>query len=181
MEDGCTFKIPSIGVLSSVMVGPLPETKVGDVRVWDLRNLRKITIPDGAEMIGNYWFCGSEIQSATIPAGVKSIGVNAFSSCKKLKTIMFAEDSVLEEIKDECFCDSGLTEITFPRSLKELGRGAFRGCRRLKQLSFQTGSKLWSVGTDCLKDCGLKKMVIPATLIDIGSSIFAGCDNLQII
>lgn len=100
------------------MVGPLPEMMVEDMRVWDLRNLRKITIPDGAERVGDYWFCGSGIQSATIPASVKSIGMNTFRGCKKLKSVIFAEDSVLEEIKDECFCDSGLAEITFPRSLK---------------------------------------------------------------
>lgn len=62
VEDGCGFKIPATGVLSSVSVGPPEEAKTGGARIWDLRKLGEIVIPDGVEKIGNHWFCGSDIQ-----------------------------------------------------------------------------------------------------------------------
>ena len=44
------------------------------MRVWKFRELDDVTIPDGVEAIGNYWFWGCAIESVTVPASVKSIG-----------------------------------------------------------------------------------------------------------
>ena len=48
VEDGCEASLRNVMVPNSVKVGPLPETMVGGVRVWDLRKLRDVFIPDGA-------------------------------------------------------------------------------------------------------------------------------------
>ena len=78
MEDGCEADLSNLEVRYAERAGPLPETKVGGVLVWDLRDSRHVVVPDGVEKIGNYWFWDSGIESVVIPASVKEIEVGAF-------------------------------------------------------------------------------------------------------
>ena len=61
----------------------------GKQRVWDLRSLKQVVIPDGVEKIGSYWFYGTDVEEVTIPASVTEIGTEAFCSCKKLTKVTF--------------------------------------------------------------------------------------------
>lgn len=56
VEDGCEADLFDLNISDSTHVGPLPETMVGGVRVWDLRKLKDAVIPEGTERIGNHWF-----------------------------------------------------------------------------------------------------------------------------
>lgn len=56
VEDGCEMEISDLSLPESARIGPLPETMIGGVRVWDLKELRSIVVPDGVERIGSYWF-----------------------------------------------------------------------------------------------------------------------------
>lgn len=47
----------------------------------------KYQIPESVRTIGNCAFAGSHLEEIIIPSSVTSIGVGAFDSCKKLKTI----------------------------------------------------------------------------------------------
>lgn len=93
VEDGCEADLFNIGIPDSTQVGPLPETMVGSVRVWGLRDCKDVVIPDVVERIGNSWFYGCGIESAEIPASVKYIDANAFCKCKNLERVAFAEGS----------------------------------------------------------------------------------------
>ena len=101
----------------TAIICPLPETMAGTVKVWDLRNCKHVTIPEGIERIGNYWFCGSAIESVEIPASVKEICVDAFCECKSLKSVVFAPGSRLEKIGRGGFCDSGIERIEIPKGV----------------------------------------------------------------
>ena len=57
MEDGCEASFSNAGVPDSVKVGSPPETMLGNARVWDLKELEDVVVPDGVEKIGSYWFC----------------------------------------------------------------------------------------------------------------------------
>lgn len=61
----------------------------GDARVWDLRNLREVVIPEGVEGIGRHWFYYTAVESVTIPASVREIGARAFCRCWKLRKVEF--------------------------------------------------------------------------------------------
>lgn len=71
-----------------------------------------MTIPDGVERIGNHWFWRAKVESVTIPASVREIGVEAFSRCKRLENVAFEEGSRLKIIR----------------------KGAFRGCSSIKNI-----------------------------------------------
>ena len=66
---------------------------VGGQLLWDLRALGSVSIPEGVERIGCYWFYESEVESVEIPASVRELGVEAFGNCEKLRCITFAEGS----------------------------------------------------------------------------------------
>ena len=53
VEDGCEASLCGAKVSDSVKVGPPLETIIGNMRVWDLRKLKDIVIPNGIERIGN--------------------------------------------------------------------------------------------------------------------------------
>ena len=93
VEEGSEVNLCNACVPCSTKVGPLPETVLGNTRIWDLRKLKNVVIPDGVERIGNYLFWGSNIESVTIPASVKEIGEGTFCRCKKLKRVTFEEGS----------------------------------------------------------------------------------------
>jgi len=68
-------------------------------------------------------FCGSEIESITLPASVKHVCAYAFSCCSELKRI---EMPKVETIGDKAFefCKK-LQEISLPDSLLSIGKDAF--------------------------------------------------------
>lgn len=73
------------------------STMVGNKFLWDLRRLKDIVIPDGAQEIGEYWFKSVEAKSVTIPASVTVIGKRAFCGCKQLKCVTFVKSNRTEK------------------------------------------------------------------------------------
>ena len=93
----------------------------GSKRVWDLRELRDVVIPDGVERIGNHWFWGSGIESLAVPASVREICVDAFSNCRRLKEVTIKGNSNLKTIGESAFyqCES-LANINLPEGLETI-------------------------------------------------------------
>ena len=93
VENGCEIDLSCTEIPNSTKVGPPPETIVGSVMVWELRNCKEVIIPNGAKRIGDRWFWGTTVESITFSTSVKEIGVEAFCNCKNLKQIIFSENS----------------------------------------------------------------------------------------
>ena len=119
VEDGFRADLSLAEVPHSAEVGPLPDTVVGGMSVWDLREQKNVVIPEGAERIGSYWFCGSNVESVTVPASVRELGIDVLCDCKKLKRVTFAEGSRLEKLDTGCFANSGLEKIVIPKGVEE--------------------------------------------------------------
>ena len=139
IEDNCKVSFSDIRVLELAQVGPLPETIVRNVRVWDFRYWIQVVIPEETEIIGSYWFWGSGIESVTVPASVREIGVDAFCNCKCLRKVVLAKGSQLKSVGKRCFYNSGIEEFTFPSALREIGADAFGKCKSLKVTWVETG------------------------------------------
>lgn len=104
-------------------------------------------------------FADSCLESIVIPSSIEVIEDGAFENCYKLKTVVFEENSKLEEIRSCAFWDcTSLEEIILPLSLDKIGDFVFYNCH------------------------SLKKIVIPASVVEMGSSVFMGCsrENLKI-
>ena len=139
IEDDCEANLFNARVPYATKVGPLPDAMLGNMRIWDIRKLKHVTIPEDVEKIGNYWFRGADIESVIVPANVREIGTEAFCRCYKLRNVMFEEGSKLEKMGDRCFASTGLEEITLPRTLKEIDAATFRDCGNLKAIYVEDG------------------------------------------
>ena len=90
VADGCQANLSNLEIQNSTIIGPPPETMIGNVRIWVLRGYKEVVIPEGTKRIGNHWFWGSKIESIEIPVSVREIGADAFFKCKNLNSVIFA-------------------------------------------------------------------------------------------
>lgn len=81
-----------------------------------------------------------------IPKSVKIINNEAFSSLKAT-SIIFENNSSLNEIKDMAFSSNNLiSEITLPGTLQFIGNSAFSNCNKLKDITFSDVNNLKRIG-----------------------------------
>ena len=94
------------------------------------------TIPDGVTSIGISAFttCFS-LTSITIPDGVTSIGAKAFQVCESLTSITIPDSVTSIGVQAFWFCES-LTSITIPDSVTRIGDDAFSDCNSLTAVTF---------------------------------------------
>ena len=88
--------------------------------------IESISLPDGLKVIGDNAFAWSAISSITIPNSVTEIGYDAFGTCENLETITLSDN--LETIGEYAFCDCAFTSFTIPGTVTFIGEGAFNGC-----------------------------------------------------
>ena len=130
-------------------------------------------------------FYNFDIETITIPAGVKTIEDNAFGSCKYLKSVTFEDGVTTIEGGAFANCNS-LTSITLPNSLTTLGDksctynnysyssscfGVFEGCYNLKNVNL--GNSLKEIGSRCFVGCPIETISLPNSLETIGSQAFS--------
>ncbi len=81
---------------------------------------------------------GKEGETFEIPTGVTTIGNDAFSECKSLKSIIIPNS--VTSIGGGAFFDcSSLTSVTIPNSVTEIGENAFSNCESLKSIIIPDG------------------------------------------
>ena len=141
-------------------------------------NLKKVTLGNGIEKIGNYAFrwC-TQITSLQIPNTVKHLGEACFMHCTALEELKIPNsvESLGAYAFDECTSlkslDLSSTRIT------ELQTSTFAGCTKLKDLKLPNGLK--NIGESALwKATGLKTLTIPASVTYIGDHAFLSCENM---
>jgi len=158
-------------------------------------------IPDFVTKIGDGAFRRSQMKSIHIPRAVRSIGKEAFYSCRFLTEVHIEDNSTLRTIKSKAFeaCFS-LRSITLPDGVVNMGSSIFRDCLKLEHI--QLPSKLHTIPSymfyNCkaLSDCiipdtvhtickgafggtGFDAVVIPDSVRSIASKAFVGCAKLR--
>ncbi len=100
-------------------------------------------------------FKGMDIESVTMPDGLKTIDGYAFALCKKLNTVNIP-DSVTSIGNNAFFGTFALTEIELPKNLEEIGINAFNAS-------------------------AIEEIIIPEKVKSVGDYAFASCSNLKTI
>ena len=80
------------------------------------------------------FFYNTSVTSVSIPATVKTIGINAFGFCSNLTSCIFEGESQLKQISDYAFNNTGLTTIDIPASVTSIGAYAFGENTALQQV-----------------------------------------------
>ena len=163
----------------------LPEglTSIGDWGFGYLENLDSIVLPSTLQTIGADAFYGSGLQKVTIPAGVTTMGGQAFQNCDKLTSVTFEEG--LTAIGTSAFTNcTALPEITIPESMQTISSGAFSGCTNLTKVTIL--SPTWvgenkSSSTTTKQALGnyIRELVLGGSITRLGKYSFSSIDSLR--
>lgn len=110
--------------------------------------------------------------------------------CENLTSLIFAEDSPIEELGTVSFDadsipagsfltsnNSGLEKVVLPSGLKKLGDGAFAGCTQLTTIELPEGLEM--IGKGAFNRCAnLISITIPSSVQRIGGRCFEYSDKL---
>ncbi len=170
-------------------------------------NLTKVTIANTVEEIYATYVdsdddpCVNPDESAWWGYGA----IGAFSSCKKLETLIFEKGGTqeLKFINDESDDDVGvfancyaLTAVEIPARMTEIAKYSFYvndwyGTSVMSSLTFEEGSQLTLIGDNAFGGAAIKSVVIPETVTTLGTTMsgssstgygpFAGCKKLESI
>lgn len=126
-------------------------------------------------------FASTKFKKIKIPETVTEIGAAAFSFCRSLETVEFADGINLKTFSRAMFgqCNN-LQEIKIPDSVTELDGLVFYGC---SSLSSVTMPSVEVIGTRAFEECtALESITLPQTLTTIGIKAFylAGLKSLEI-
>ena len=113
-----------------------------------------------------------------LPSGLKRIGNNAFTVCKRL-TGRLDFPNGLKSIEGAAFLDcTGFTgELVFPDGLEKLGHSAFEGCSNLTSVSIP--GSVTSINMNAFEQCdSLTSVILHDGLTSIEQAAFRGCRSL---
>lgn len=146
----------------------------------DCLSLERISIPAGVTTIGPDAFLRcSNLKSISIPEGVTTIEWEAFYKCSNLTSITLPES--LTYISDWAFSECGsLTYINVPEGVTDIGENAFWNCSSLKSISIP--KQMERIRQSVFGYCtSLNHIEIPNGLKVIEIDAFVGCSNLSSI
>lgn len=99
-------------------------------------NLSALEIPESVTSLGAYAFCGTAIQTVTVPAGVTVLPEGVFDHCTKLVSVTFAGDT-LNEMGSYAFAQcAALSSIALPNGIQKIMSWTFGECRALTEIEF---------------------------------------------
>ncbi len=146
-------------------------------------SLLSVTLPVTLKFINDNSFENCGITDIVIPKNVTVMGNNIFLNCGSLRTVTFAENSMLEYLyynKTESNRPTGksytfkgctaLETVILPNTIKSINGGAFTGCTSLSSLKFWKG-----VGNNAQAVASW-----PTELTHIVESAFENCAAFQV-
>ena len=154
-------------------------TAIGDFACLNCSNLTHVELPNTIQYIGKSAFGNIGASSIKIPDSCISIGVGAFSGCRKLEDVILSNNLV--EINTDAFnyCIQ-LSSISLPNTLTTIGNSAFSQCENLQ--SVEMGESVQSIGDSAFQLCKkLNSISLPNSIENIGSYAFRECSSLSIV
>lgn len=130
----------------------------------------------GKQCFGSYnIFESMNLESISLPNGLKVIGDEVFYECRKLTSITIPD--TVTTIGDAAFWDNAaLSSVSLGRNVKFLGYRAFMHCTALR--SIHLPSSLQTIDGACFEGAGLESVTVPDGC-SVGKSAFIFCDNLR--
>ena len=150
-------------------------------------SLAVLNLPNNLETIGDYAFKGTGVVDLSIPATVLSIGQSAFENATAMKTLIFAADSMLEELGSvESYTNVfkntvSLETVVLPNFLKTIGNGTFEnsGVSEVVMADSSATGELQQLGAYAFANCAnLTDFAHLGKVTTIGEAAFMNCTAL---
>ncbi len=118
------------------------------------------------------------IRSVKMPNTITQINNEAFLNCEALKSISLSNS--ITTIGEYAFSASAIDSIIIPNSVKSIGADAFGYCQRLSKITMSTA--ITSIADGIFESCyKLSYITIPDGVTKIGASAFHSCSSLKSI
>ena len=114
-------------------------------------------------------FRDKDITSYVIPDYVTSIGGDAFSGCRSLKSLVIS-NSVTDIAVGAFLSCTSLSSVVIPDGVTSIGEGAFIGCESLKSIVIPDG--VVSIEKDAFRDCNFPNDFKQKLISRFGDKIF---------
>lgn len=153
--------------------------QIGDYAFNISRKLKKISMNDNVEKIGERAFAASDLEVVELSNKITVIEKEAFYACYKLKSVLLPDN--LKEIKPRAFeyCKS-LEKIELPSKLKKIGKCAFANCINLSQIVIPEGVK--KIQDETFMACNNLSLIdLPFGLLEIGKNAFSAGEECVIM
>lgn len=141
--------------------------EIPDSMFEDCEQLETVSLPQGLKRIGEraFKYC-SKLISIDIPSSVEKLGEGAFAS-SGLKGIDLSDCEQITAIPDLMLTNCEYLEnAVLPNRLKYIGAGAFAGCPKLTELNIPDSVEVFE-GGGFLNCSGVKILKMPASLRSI--------------
>lgn len=162
---------------------------------YGVRTLKTVILPQSLKKIGNQAFYRTSVEEFDLPAGMESVGKDAFAENPLLSHIELDVETIGESVFKDCHgltsaTLSGMTtipvstfegcvsleEITIP-AVTEIGRRAFYNCS-FEEIDLKEG--LTAIATEAFSaNEGLKSITMPSTLRALAEKTFYECTGLE--
>ena len=174
---------------------PSSVSYIGTSAFQDCSKLNNINLQN-VSYIGNSAFKNafSSIPTSSVELNVEKanyVGANAFENTSGLKTINFANNTVLQTVANSAFLNSGITSLDLSQATKLLtiGDSAFKGCSSLTEVKVPKSLKEFgsNVFGNSSAASGQNGYCTSLTTIDLSSTqvtqlptgLFQGCTSLS--
>ena len=158
-----------------------PITHIADGAFMNDTALTGITLTNNIKWISSLAFAGTSITSFYVPSSVSTLGQGVFLNCKKLKTVTFRANSLVEALPALAFDGAeNLTTVRFENgsSLKSVQAKAFYGLSSLQTVDFGD-AEIENIDNYAFMFCEkLRSIKIPENTTNIGRFAFFGCKSL---
>ena len=162
-------------------------TNIGMAAISHCNMLKEVSLPEGVEVIDEYVFDNSGIESIVIPASVTSIGNYAFNGCASLKEIIVADGANTLSLGYNgsfgLFSSCPLETIYLGRNINynsnsSYGYSPFYNKDGLTTI--EIGDSVTTIGDYAFYECdSIASITIPASVTSIGNYAFYACRGLR--
>ena len=159
-------------------VSPQNYPEVSENLFSNFREIKKVTILEGIELIDTAMFMGlTNLTEVKLPESLKKIKEAAFCDTS-LTEINFPSN--LTEIDNGTFAKvNTLTEVVIPKNIKKISSDAFLECSSLRKVRFH--DELTEIGSEAFKNSGLTEVEIPTSLTEISEGCFANTKIKKVV
>lgn len=161
------------------------------VLLLDGEKIKELNIPSSITAISPYAFCGNTyLTSISIPASVRSIGIDAFAECENINkveisniakwcTTQFGNESANPlSITQELYMNDKLVTAVDITGIEEVSAYAFINCTSIE--SFTSDNALLRIGDNCFRNCtSLKTVDLGSSTKELGAQAFMNCSKLN--
>lgn len=168
---------------------PTNVVSIGKSSFEGILDLNYVEIPNGVVKIERCAFYASGLTKIFIPNSVKSIGSEAFVSCKEVESISVEVGNSVYDSRNDCnaiiktsndLLIVGCKNTVIPNDIVWINPSAFENCIGLTSIDIPESVE--HIGDYAFRDCvNLKTAEIPSSVTTIGFYAFGNCTSLASI